>query len=113
MYYIIPVRLQWGLLLLCSIAYYLLSGNGMLILYPIVSVSACYAGIRLLSVTPEKEGKRRRWILTMTVLANIGILVVLKYVNFGIYTIDGIAKLFGSSDELIGSVDFLIPLGVL
>ncbi len=112
MYYIIPVRLQWGLLLLCSIAYYLLSGNGMLILYPIVSVSACYAGIRLLSVTPEKEGKRRRRILTMTVLANIGILVVLKYVNFGIYTIDGIAKLFGSSDELIGSVDFLIPLGV-
>ena len=43
---------------------------------------------------------------------NIGILVVLKYVNFGIYTIDGIAQLFGSSKTLIKSVDFLIPLGV-
>lgn len=112
LYYIIPGRLQWGLLLLCSIAYYLLSGNGMLILYPIASVTACYAGIRLLTAAPAEEGKRRRMILAVTVLVNIGILAVLKYVNFGIYTIDGIARIFGSSGELIKSVDFLIPLGV-
>ena len=28
LYYSIPRKLQWGLLLLCSVAYYLLSGNG-------------------------------------------------------------------------------------
>mgnify|MGYP002509735544 CR=1 FL=1 len=112
LYYMIPGRMQWGLLLAASAAYYLLSGNGMLILYPLVSVTACYAGIRLLSAQPEQSMSRRRMILVMTVLVNIGILVVLKYVNFGIYTIDGIAKLFGSSGELIRSVDFLIPLGV-
>ena len=112
LYYVIPGRLQWGLLLACSIAYYLLSGNGMLILYPVVSVSACYAGIRFLAATPAENAKARRRTLTLTILVNIGILVVLKYVNFGIYTIDGIAKLFGSSKTLIQSVDFLIPLGV-
>ncbi len=112
LYYVIPGRMQWGLLLVCSIAYYLLSGNGMLIVYPIVSVSACYTGIRLLAAVPEQESKKRRTILFLTILVNIGILVVLKYVNFGIYTIDGIAGLFGSSEELIKSVDFLIPLGV-
>ncbi len=112
LYYVIPGRMQWGLLLVCSIAYYLLSGNGMLIVYPIVSVTACYAGIRLLTAVPEQEGKRRRMILALTIMVNIGILVVLKYVNFAIYTIDGIASLFGSSEELIKSVDFLIPLGV-
>ncbi len=112
LYYVIPGRMQWGLLLVCSIAYYLLGGNGMLIVYPIVSVTACYAGIRSLSAVPEQEGKRRRMILVLTIMVNIGILVVLKYVNFGIYTIDGIASLFGSSEELIESVDFLIPLGV-
>lgn len=84
----------------------------MLIFYPLVSVTACYAGVRLLSTAPQQEIKRRKLILLMTVLVNIGILVVLKYVNFGIYTIDGIARLFGSSEELIRSVDFLIPLGV-
>ena len=112
LYYLIPKKLQWGLLLICSVAYYLLSGNGMLILYPVVSVTACYAGIRLLAAAPAEDTGRRRGILIFTVLVNIGILVVLKYVNFGIYTIDGIAKLFGSSAALIRSVDFLIPLGV-
>ncbi|MCH5258140.1 MAG: MBOAT family protein [Lachnospiraceae bacterium] len=112
LYYLIPKRLQWGLLLICSAVYYLLSGNGMLILYPVVSVTACYAGIRMLAAVPEGNAQRRKCILLVTVLVNIGILVVLKYVNFGIYTIDGIARLFGSSETLIRSVDFLIPLGV-
>ncbi len=112
LYYSIPHKLQWGLLLLCSILYYLLSGQGVLILYPVVSVTACYAGSRLLAETPEENEKRRRGILFVTILVNIGILVVLKYVNFGIYTIDGLARLFGSSRTLIESVDFLVPLGV-
>ncbi|MCH5261412.1 MAG: MBOAT family protein [Lachnospiraceae bacterium] len=111
-YYVIPKKLQWGLLLMCSVAYYLLSGNGMLILYPVVSVTACYAGIRMMSVTFAENVKKRKGILILTIIVNVGILVVLKYVNFGIYTIDGIAKMFGSSEELIKSVDFLIPLGV-
>ena len=112
LYYSIPHKLQWGLLLLCSILYYLLSGQGVLILYPVVSVTACYAGSRLLAETPEENEKRRRGILFVTILVNIGILVVLKYVNFGIYTIDGLARLFGSSRTLIESVDFLVPLGI-
>ena len=112
LYYIIPAKFQWGLLLLCSEAYYLLSGNGLLILYPVASVTACYAGIRLLTVVPAEEIKKRKRILVMTILINIGILIVLKYVNFGIYTIDGIASLLGSSEALIPTVNFLIPLGV-
>ena len=112
LYYIIPRKLQWGLLLLCSIAYYLLCGNGMLILYPAASVAVCYTAVRLLAVIPQDNARRRKAVLLLTVLVNIGVLVVLKYVNFGIYTIDGIARLFGSSRDLIRSVDFLIPLGV-
>ena len=112
LYYVIPKRFQWGLLLVCSVVYYLASGNAVLILYPLVSVSACYVGIRMLAAVAAEEAGKRRQILAMTILVNIGILVVLKYVNFGIYTIDGIARLFGSSEELIKSVDFLIPLGV-
>ncbi len=112
LYYSIPRRFQWGLLLLCSILYYLLSGQGVLIVYPVASVSACYAGSRLLVGTPQEDEKRRKIILLMTIAVNIGILVVLKYVNFGIYTIDGVARLFGSSRTLLESVDFLVPLGV-
>lgn len=112
LYYCIPKKFQWGFLLACSAAYYLMTGNGLLILYPIVSVSVCYLGIRFLAGLPAEQEKKRKEVLLITILVNIGILVVLKYVNFGIYTIDGIAYLFGRSDALIESVDFLVPLGV-
>ncbi len=112
LYYLIPGKFRWMLLLACSAAYYLMSGNGVLILYPIASVTACYVGTRLLAGTPAEAAGRRKLVLGLTVLANIGILAVLKYVNFGIYTIDGIAGLFGSREPLIESVDFLVPLGV-
>lgn len=112
LYYCIPKKLQWGFLLLCSVAYYLLTGNELLILYPIVSVSACYVGGCMLARLPAEKEKERKLVLLMTILVNIGILVVLKYVNFGIYTIDGIANLLGNSGTLIETVDFLVPLGV-
>lgn len=112
LYYVIPKRMQWGLLLVCSVSYYLLSGNGILILYPIAAVAVCYAGGRMLLSLPAEKTRKRKSILVVTILVNIGILVILKYINFGIYTIDGIARLFGGTEELIPGVDFLIPLGV-
>ncbi len=111
-YYCIPHRFQWGFLLLGSVAYCLLAGQGALVLYPLVSVSACYIGARLLAGMPAEAEKRRRGILTATILVNIGILFALKYINFFINTANGIAGLLGGSDELICGVDFLVPLGV-
>lgn len=111
-YYCIPRKLQWGFLLLGSVAYCLLAGQGALLFYPLFSVAACYAGARLLSGTPAEEEKKRRGILIATILVNIGILFALKYVNFFINTANGIAGLFGGPEELISGVDFLVPLGV-
>lgn len=112
LYYVIPKKLQWALLLLCSIIYYLASGNAFLIVYPLFSALVCYLGTALLQKTGEADAKRRKFILLCTVLANLAVLIVLKYVNFGIYTIDGIAQLFGNSKQLIPTVNFLVPLGV-
>ena len=111
-YYCIPRKLQWGLLLLGSAAYCLLAGQGILILYPLVSVGACYLGTKALARAPQEAEKKRRGILVVTILVNIGILFALKYVNFFINTVDGVVHLFGGPDELIAGVDFLVPLGV-
>lgn len=109
-YYIIPGKLQWVFLLLCSIAYYLIEDNAVLILYPIFSVAACYIGIRVISAT---ENERKKKVALIAVIAvNIGILVVLKYINFGIYSINGIAKFMGYKGSLLKRVAFLAPLGV-
>lgn len=112
LYYGIPRRFQWGFLLLCSVSYCLLAGRWILLLYPVVSVAACYTGTGLLAKTPVEEGKKRRVILLMTILVNIGILFALKYVNFLINTANGVTCLLGGPEELISGVDFLVPLGI-
>lgn len=112
LYYSIPRRFQWGFLLLCSVIYLLLAGQGALILYPFVSIAACHTGTRLLAGTPAEEEKKRRAVLAVTILVNIGILFALKYVNFLINTADGVVHLLGGPKDLISGVDFLVPLGV-
>lgn len=112
LYYSIPRKFQWGFLLLCSVTYCLLAGQGALLLYPIFTVAACDTGTRLLSRTPAQEEKKRRGILLVTILVNIGILFALKYVNFFINTVNGTAHLFGVSENPLSGVDFLVPLGI-
>lgn len=112
LYYSIPWKFQWGFLLLCSVTYCLLAGQGALLLYPIFTVAACDTGTRLLSRTPAQEEKKRRGILLVTILVNIGILFALKYVNFFINTVNGTAHLFGVSENPLSGVDFLVPLGI-
>lgn len=112
LYYSIPWKFQWGFLLLCSVTYCLLAGQGALLLYPIFTVAACDTGTRLLSRTPAQEEKKRRGILIMTIIVNVGILFALKYVNFFINTVNGTAHLFGVSENPLSGVDFLVPLGI-
>ncbi len=112
LYYSIPHKFQWGFLLVCSAAYCLLAGQGALILYPIVSVGVCHTGTRLLAKTPAQEEKKRRGILLVTILVNIGILFALKYVNFFINTLDGVVHLLGGPENVVPGVNFLVPLGV-
>ena len=110
LYYIIPKKLQWPLLLLCSVAYYMMTDNYLLILYPIASVAVCYMGIRVIEAA--KDERRKKAALITVIVVNIGILVILKYVNFGIYTINGIAKFLGHKGSLLHRLGFLAPLGV-
>lgn len=109
-YYLIPGKCQWPFLLLCSIAYYLLTDNGILILYPLASVAVCYGGIRVLSGT--EEVRKRKFALAAVVAVNIGILFLLKYINFVIYTVNGIASLSGYQGTLLRGLNLLVPLGV-
>lgn len=112
LYYGIPRKFQWGFLLLCSLSYCLLSGQGALICYPLLSVSACYTGTRCLAATPAEAEKRRRGILTLTIVVNVGILFALKYVNFVSNTVNGLVRLFGGSEKLLPGFALLAPLGV-
>lgn len=109
-YYMIPGKCQWPFLLLCSAVYYLLTDNGFLILYPLASAAVCYGGIRVLAGT--QEAGKRKLALAAVVAVNLGILFVLKYINFVINTVNGIAGLVGRQEAVLHGWNLLVPLGV-
>lgn len=109
-YYVVPDKWQWGVLLLSSISYYLLSGNEILILYPIAACTVAW--LCTWQMQKQSSPKVRRFFLIAAILLLIGVLFVLKYINFGIHTVNGIAWLFGGKAQLIQGFHFLIPLGI-
>lgn len=110
LYYIVPKKMQWGVLLAASVIYYLLSGNGILIIYPIVSCLAACGGIRVIAVTEDR--KKKKAALLAVIVLQTGILFVLKYINFGIHTINGIASLAGRGENLVKGLELWVPLGI-
>ena len=110
LYYSIPKRCQWCFLLLLSVIYFLASGNALLILYPLASVTVTYFGTKWME--QEKDLKKRKRGLSLVVVCNLGILVILKYLNLGVYTYNAIASRLSEQPVLLDTLKFLVPLGV-
>lgn len=95
-YYLVPKKLQWPVLLAASVVFYLLSGNVWLIAYPIGIGTVCFGGGYVLAKLKARKAKRAALSVTMslTLCGTMGVLFVLKYVNFFIGTFNGIVSLF-------------------
>lgn len=123
LYYIVPKKMQWCLLLVANIWFYLNAGIWGLV-FMAVTILATYTAARLISASQErvktyidehkdsltKEDKKlkkqiakrnQRIILIVSLLVSVGILAVLKYTNF---VIDN----FTHFDR----VDMILPLGI-
>ena len=109
-YYLIPQKTQWVFLLMVSTAFYLLTGNGWLILYPAVASLTAYISMRFMTGTEDK--KKRSLALLLSAALLIGALIVLKYINFGINTVNAVTSLWHPSGDLLKGFHFLVPLGI-
>lgn len=83
-YYIVPAKLQWGVLLVSSIAYYLFSGNGVLILYPVLSICLCYIISRVIDKTDKPRVKMAAMLTGVVLLLTV--LALLKYLKFSSFS---------------------------
>lgn len=95
-YYLVPKKLQWGVLLLASIAYYVLNGEPVLILYPVLSVILCWEICRFFASLEGRKGTEKVKFATLVtgVILLLLVLVLLKYLRFTSF------------------VDLLVPLGL-
>ncbi len=132
-YYIVPKRAQWVVLLFSSIIFYLIiSVNG--IFFVLLTASTIYLSARLMQSLSdqkklylkqnkqllskeqktqykEKIQRKRRIILVLTLLLNIGILCFFKYCHFAINSSNSILILFGF-EPIEDNLNLIIPLGI-
>lgn len=129
LYYVIPKRFQWLLLLAADIVFYACAGwKGLCFMAATVVVSWAATNLMGTSLRAQKaflsspEGKvlerperkvykkqcekRRKLIFVLALIADLGILAALKYTNFLINNVNAIF----SAD--IASVDWVLPLGI-
>ncbi|MCR4588706.1 MAG: MBOAT family protein [Lachnospiraceae bacterium] len=133
LYYVCPKKWQWAILLGASYFFYFMAGRTYLI-YILVTTVSTYLAARQMDARKEraeqayalqkdsldKEGRKalkakQKKGITRVFLAclilNIGILAVVKYTNFMIANINGIAKAFGG-DGTLSFVDLVLPMGI-
>ncbi len=132
LYYLLPKKWQWPLLLVASYVFYWIANPYYLIFIGTTTISAFAAGIMMekaqdrcdLSIKNAKadgsytsdlkkslkaKAKASKWkILLISMLFNLGILAVTKYTNF---VIDNINK-FLSEGSAIKAIDLIIPMGI-
>lgn len=102
-YYIVPKRFQYLVLLAASIAFYLSYGIGYMP-YILATTVITYAGARIFG---NPEYKHRKAVMVVTLLLSLGLLCYTKYTNFLLGTLDKLAG--GGKIEMI---DLVVPLGV-
>ena len=133
LYYTLPKRMQWGILLIASYIFYFIAGPSFLPFIAITTVSAHILGIQISKVQEEQKqyllenksslskeekkaykvankNKQKKYML-IAVLINLGILAVLKYTNFVIYNVNEVSKVFGGEGAL-SFANMIIPLGI-
>ncbi len=131
LFYILPKKFQWIVLLVASFVFYISFSWKFLffIISTIVTIYGATYGIdkinrqqdkfleeNELNLEQKKEykaknKKKKKLFVALCILFNIGILFVLKYANFAIFTFQGIMSWFGVELSPI-TLNLILPLGI-
>lgn len=106
LYYILPQKLQWVVLLCFSYLYYI-AGGVRYVFFLLFSTLVTYAAALGVQYFMEKDSKKAaKRLMILGLLLNFGMLGAVKYTNF---VIENINALFHTQ---IGGLALLLPLGI-
>lgn len=107
-YYLIPKKLKYIWLLICSYYFYM-SWNPAYVLLILACTVISYAGSILLERATKTESKKA--CVFISVVLNLGILIFFKYANFLIDNMNGLLCRVGI-ELVIRQFDILLPVGI-
>src|ERR1035437_6777270 len=107
LYFLIPHRFRWLLLLISSCYFYMVFIPVYILILGFTIVVDYFAGIWL----EKTEGKKRKYFLIASLIANIGVLAVFKYYNFLNDNLSAVLNSFGYHN-IIPHLSILLPIGL-
>lgn len=108
LFFSIPNRFRWALLLLASCYFYMYYVPIYILIMAVIIIIDYAAGILLERI---QDPERRRWFLIASLAANLGALGFFKYYNFFLDNLNGILALF-HRPNLTGYLNILLPMGL-
>jgi alginate O-acetyltransferase complex protein AlgI len=107
LYFALPYDRRWFLLLVASCYFYMAFIPVYILILGFTIVIDYFAGIWL----EKTEGRRKKYFLIASLIANIGVLAIFKYYNFLNENISVILKSFGYENS-IPNLGILLPIGL-
>lgn len=133
-YYLIPRRYQWVLLLAASILFYILCGGARYFICVLFTAVTVYLAARILRKMLETQKaklkeqkqllskdelkqlknagkKKRKAVLLLAILLNVGVLCYFKYSHFFLGQVNSVLARFGTA-PIPDIFSFILPLGI-
>ncbi len=112
LYYIIPHKFQWCVLLAASIAFYCFVGTPWTIIYPLFSVFITWGCALKIKECNDcsKQKSAKKWLI-IGLISNIGVLAVLKYSGFVLMSTENVIAVV-SGKHVSLSLNLLASLGI-
>lgn len=108
LFFVLPHRYRWFLLLLASCFFYMFFKPIYILILFFTIVIDYYAG---LWIERQNDPKKRKALLALSIVANVGVLVVFKYYNFIIENLNSAFDTFQVSGHL-PILNILLPIGL-
>ncbi len=108
LYYLLPFRYRWIILLAASYFFYLLWRVEFVMVLMSATLVSWLAALQM-GKLPTKKGRRRY--LVLSVIINLGMLVFFKYLGFFTGIFNQVAE-FAGSGQVIPSWSILVPIGI-
>ena len=130
LYFLVPKKVQWYLILLANVVFYLFSGAWYILFLIFTSVITFVSALKLekYNITCRSEltsagnaaekkainakyKSKKKTLCTIAVILGLGVWVVLKFGNFFIDNINAVIGIF-SNEVQISSMSIILPLGI-
>ena len=107
LYFLFPHKFRWALLLAASCYFYMAFIPVYILILGFTIVIDYFAGIWL----EKSEGKKRKYFLIASLIANIGVLAIFKYYNFLNNNLSDLLNSFGYNNS-IPNLSIILPIGL-